>query len=442
MADVNSVDTIVVVIMENRSFDHLLGYLNLPGPDRIALEGLQNDQDWLQRYANPGPPNDFMYEATPLRELHVPDPPHERSDIAVQLGTPDERLVFPMKGFIKSAGGNSQVMQYYTAETVPVSDFFAHNFAICDHWFAPLPAGTQPNRLMAMSGQSWIDRNVGTPVEFPDQQLVYDWLNQRKVRWRVYHQGFFPFFSLMPRWYPEMLAGDEFRRFDRLQLDFELEPDKTFPNVIFVEPKYTDSPHIGEGTDDHPPSSVLGGQAFLLDIYKALISNPVRWRKTVMIVTYDEHGGFFDHVQPLPILTSDPKGRYLDFISTGVRVPALVVSPLVSPRAVYSKPLDHTSILKFLGQKFGGGSYGAGVDDRPTVGSVLDVLDLDAPRQLIPSPPDPSVILPAQPYVRGFKSQTENVRIFQEVTHQFTNNPEYRHALAAKFPEYREFLGI
>jgi phospholipase C len=442
MGDINSVDTIVVVIMENRSFDHLLGYLNLPGPNRIAVDGIQDNEGWRRRYANPGAPNNFMYEATALRELHVPDPPHERSNIAVQLGARNAEGVLPMKGFIESAGGNSQVMQYYTAETVPVTDFFAHNFAVCDRWFAPLPAGTQANRLMAMSGQSSIDTNVGNPAQFPDQQLVYDWLTQHKVRWRVYHQGFFPFFALMPRWYPQMVASDDFRRFERLKLDFELETDATFPSVIFVEPKYTDSPHVGEGSDDHSPSSVLGGQAFLLDIYNALISNPVRWRKTVMILTYDEHGGFFDHVQPLPIATRDPKGSYPDFISTGVRVPSIVISPLVSGGAVYNQPLDHTSILKFIGQKFNAGKYGPGVDDRIGIGSVLDVLDLKVPRQAIPPAPDASAIPSAQPYVRGFRAQTENVKIFQDVTHQLTVTPQYRHALATKFPEFRDFLGI
>ena len=442
MADLNSVDTIVVVLMENRSFDHLLGYLSLPGPASLPVDGIQDNADWRHRYANPGPPNNFLYEATPLSELHIVDPPHERSNIKVQLGEPGADHVFPMKGFIQSAGGNSQVMQYYRADTVPIADFFAHNFAICDRWFAPLPAGTQANRLMAMSGQSYIDTNVSNPAQFPDQRLAYDWLGQHDIRWRVYHQGFFPFFAMMPRWYPKMVTGDEFRRFDRLKIDFELETDATFPSVIFVEPKYTDSPHIGEGTDDHPPSSVLGGQAFVLDIYNALTSNPVRWRKTVMILTYDEHGGFFDHVQPLPIVTRDPKGRYPDFASTGVRVPALVISPLVSPGKVFNQPMDHTSILKFLGQKFGGGKYGPGVDDRAGVGSVLDVLDLNAPRQLIPAAPDVSIIPSAEPYVRGFKSQTENVKIFQDVTHALTNAPDLRHALATKFPEYREFLGI
>src|SRR5215472_6680929 len=236
MADLNSVDTMVVVLMENRSFDHLLGYLNLPAAKRIAVDGVQDDPAWRQRYANPGPPNNFMYEATPLRGLHVADPPHERANIAIQLGAPNAEHVFPMKGFIQSAGGNSEVMQYYGADTVPITDFFAHNFAVCDKWFAPLPAGTQANRLMAMSGQSEIDTNVSTPLQFPDQQLVYDWLTQHNVRWRVYHQGFFPFFSMMPRWYPQMVVSDSFRRFERLKLDFELETDATFPEVIFVEP--------------------------------------------------------------------------------------------------------------------------------------------------------------------------------------------------------------
>src|SRR5262249_1777317 len=111
-----------------------------------------------------------------LHQLHVPDPPHERKNIAVQLGQPDAAGRFPMKGFIQSASGNSQVMQYYTAADVPITDFLARNFVVCDHWFAPLPAGTQANRLMAMAGESWIDTNVSNPVEFPDQKLAYDWL--------------------------------------------------------------------------------------------------------------------------------------------------------------------------------------------------------------------------------------------------------------------------
>jgi phospholipase C len=325
---------------------------------------------------------------------------------------------------------------------VPIHDFFARNFCVCDRWFAALPAGTQPNRLMAMSGSTEIEINVSDPLDFPDQQLVYNWLDQRGVRWRVYHQGFFPFFALMPGWAPKMIVSDQFRRFDRLATDFALEPDNTFPQVIFVEPTYTDAPHVGEGTDDHRPSSVLGGQRLLLDIYKALVSNRKRWLRTAMFITYDEHGGFYDHVQPLPIVTKDPKGRYPDFVSTGPRVPGLVVSPFTSRGQVFSGPLDHTSILKFLGQKFGGNHYLPEVDNRAGVGSVLDTLDLASPRPEIAPPPAAGVIPAPAAYVRGFRSQTPDVRAFQEVAHQATQDQKLAHALATKFPEHRDFLGL
>jgi phospholipase C len=435
--NLDQVGTIVIVLMENRSFDHLLGYLSLPKYG-VVLDGIEDSVPWRQKYANLAA-NGFAYEPYAFHELHVADPPHERENITAQLGIPDQSGVFPMKGFIESAGDNVEVMGYYTSEIVPVTDFFARNFRVCDKWFAPLPAGTQANRLMAMSGKSQIDINVSTPLEFPDQSLAYDWLKDKGITWRVYHQGFFPFFSMMPRWYPEIVKNDSFRRFDHLTIDWDLEPDETFPKVIFIEPKYTDSPHIGEGTDDHSPSSVLEGQRFLLDIYKALISNRSRWLKTVMILTYDEHGGFFDHVQPLPLVTSSPTGEYPDFKSTGPRVPAIIISPFVTPGRVCSTAFDHTSILKFLGQKFGAGSYSPEVDNRH-VGSVLDALDLTEPQQVVPSPPALSAIPSAIPYVRGFKPQTENVQMFQNVALELSQR--YPHALASKFPEHRDFLGL
>jgi phospholipase C len=443
MPTLEQIDTIVIVMMENRSFDHLIGYLSLPDFGvRLPVDGIPNSPALRIQYANPGPPNNFLYEQIPLCEYRIADPPHERTNIAQQLGTPDAAGVFPMKGFVSSAQGDPEVMQYYGPTVIPVTDFLARNFRICDKWFAPLPAGTQPNRLMAMSGITEIDSNVSLPQNFPNQELVYDWLTERGISWRVYHQGFFPFFSLMPRMLEQMVTSDKFRRFDRMAVDFELEPTATFPKVIFIEPKYTDAPHEGEGSDDHSPSSLLGGQHFLLEIYNALISNSQRWRATVMILTYDEHGGFFDHAQPLPITTKAPGHQYPDFISTGVRVPSIVVSPFVTGGSVYSQPLDHTSILKFIGQKFGGGSYSPEVDGRPIVGSVLDVLDLNAPLQAIPTAPDASKIPAADSYVRAFRELTDNVQIFHQVADLIVKSPKYAHAIASKFPETRELLGI
>src|SRR6266478_6194278 len=347
--DLAQIKTIVILMMENRSFDHMLGYLRLPSyGGHTNVDGVRDDQSWLDAVANKW--QGVAYQPGPLEEPRIPDPPHERSYIARQLGVPGAYGVFPLDGFIGSADGDSEIMRYQTPDTVPILNFFACNFRICDHWFAPLPAGTQPNRLMAMAGYSLIDTNV---TVLPNHLLVYDWLIAHGIRWRVYHQGFFPFFSMMPRWLPEIVTGDRFREFDRFATDMELESDSTFPQVIFVEPIYTDAPHDeAEGTDDHSPSSVAGGQRLMLDVYSAILRSR-HWNNSILIITYDEHGGFFDHVQPLPVETVAPAERYLYFSTTGIRVPAVIVSPLVSAGSVCNANFDHTSILRFLGEKFG-----------------------------------------------------------------------------------------
>lgn len=276
-------------------------------------------------------------------------------------------------------------MGYFTGEDLPTNHFFTQNFTVCDRWFASLPAGTQPNRLMAMSGQSLIDTNRDL---LPDQLLVYDWLTQRGVRWRVYSEGI-PFFILMRSQRKAILEGRNFRKFDNLAYDVVNEAEGTFPQVIFVEPRYTNAPHVETPHDDHAPSAVDGGQRFLMEVYAALTANPARWGKTVMIVAYDEHGGFFDHVSPPNVQTPAPNGEYATFLSTDVRVPAFVASPFVEPRSVFHESLDHTSILQFLGERFGGGHYSAEVDGRMAAGleSVSATLTLEDARQDIPSPP-------------------------------------------------------
>src|SRR5262249_31541191 len=132
------------------------------------------------------------------------------------------------------------------------------------------------------------------------------------------------------------------------------------PPVIFFEPKYTDEKiSWAAPNDDHPPTGVAKGQDFLKEIYRTLTSTPARWANTLLIVTYDEHGGFFDHVEPLPIAAS--AGNYR-FRSTGPRVPAFVISPHVPAGAVFHNKLDHTSVLRLLAERFTPGqTYSAAV---------------------------------------------------------------------------------
>ncbi len=435
--DLAQIQTIVILMMENRSFDHMLGYMRLPAyGGNTDVDGVRDDQNWLNAVANTW--QGVAYQPGPLLEPRIPDPPHERPDIARQLGAVGANG-FPLDGFIASANGDSEVMRYQTPDKVPILDFFARNFRACDHWFSPLPASTQPNRLMAMAGYSLIDGNVKV---LPSHMLAYDWLNAHSVSWRVYHQGFFPFFSIMPRWLPEIATSDKFREFGRFATDMELESADTFPQVIFIEPIYTDAPHAeAEGTDDHSPSSVTGGQRLMLDTYSALLRSR-HWKNSILIVTYDEHGGFFDHVQPLPVETAPPAGQYPGFPTTGIRVPAVIVSPFVSTGSVCNANFDHTSILKFLGEKFGmGGGYSPEVDKRALVGSVADILDLAASRSDQPQPPDPSAIVePMATLPAPLPPSNENVEAFKQVAQQMKDN--YAHQLATKFPASRRVLGF
>jgi phospholipase C len=356
------IDTIVVVILENRSFDHMLGYLNLPGPSRIPSEGLQADPGWLDAHANLE--GGLVYKPHLLEPViqTIDDPIHSRGPISVQIDTPNKGGG-KMGGFVKSYAELTSpvphqldsVMGYYDARAVPVFDFFARNYAICDHWFAALPAGTQPNRLMAMAGESSIADNSSGFL--PHQYLVYDWLSDHKVDWCVYQWGgFFPFFSLDAARLPDILGSltltpgsGKFRRYSHFANSWA--SSQKMPAVIFIEPEYGDGPHNAPN-DDHPPTGVAKGQAFLADVYSTLISNPARWAKTMLLVYYDEHGGFFDHVPPIAIPTTIGNVQYA---TTGVRVPAFVVSPQVAPGRIFNRNLDHTAMLQLLDDKFAPG---------------------------------------------------------------------------------------
>jgi len=391
--DLSKIKTIVIVMMENRSFDHMLGYLSLAPFNRGDVDGQSLDPDWLKKFTNfdSGQAIQPFHSNDPHTMPDDFDPPHERSNIAAQID-PRQDDSFPLNGFVSAIppkiscdpAVRKLVLSYFGASEAPMNDFFAKNFTICDRWFCSLPAGTQPNRLMSMSGFSMIDVNQ-TPL--PDQELVYDWLNARKVSWRVYHQEI-PFFALMPKWLPSILFSDKFRCFEDMESDLRNTPPSQLPQVIFVEPTYQDAPHTGTSTDDHAPAGISDGQEFLMQVYKAVTASKMFWKSALMVVDYDEHGGFFDHVPPPLVVTNPPDTAQwsIPFESLGVRIPAFVISPFVQPGAVSHNLLDHTSVLKLLGEKFGNGSYSPVVDSRP-VGSLSHVLDFTNPILQAPAPP-------------------------------------------------------
>src|SRR6266404_8315379 len=209
-----------------------------------------------------------------------------------------------------------------------------------------------------------------------------------------------------------------------------------------MEPAYTDAPHIGPSSDDHAPSGASAGQEFLMKVYNAITYDPTLWQNTVMIITYDEHGGFFDHVSPPPVTTSAPDAaNYARFETLGVRVPAFVVSPFVKAGRPFNSILDHTSVLKFIGERFSpDGLYSPQVDSRQ-VGSVSDTLDLHARADS-----------PAAPELNEYVGRAEaagrispEVPLNNEMMKSFQTALDALHAHSArstesKFPELEPFI--
>ncbi|MEI9936567.1 MAG: alkaline phosphatase family protein [Pseudomonadota bacterium] len=388
------VDTIVIVMMENRSFDHLLGTMcQSQFGGRTDIDGVKSLFE--PSLANPASDGTVVFPFITKDGPLTNDLPHERDFVAIQLAPSNITGGPTMTGFVKAyekATGTSGVndpppMGLLTPADLPTTSFLAREYAVCDRWFAPIPASTQPNRLMAISGFTERDNTISGLL--PNQETLFQWLDAHQVRWRVYSAGL-SFFTLMPRMWPELLT-DRFRRLPALSFDFVHEPDATRPSVIVIEPDYEDSPvHLsGHASDNHPPLPMSFGEAFVRQVYEALTSNPSRWQRTVLVVTYDEHGGFHDHVPPLQVQCPPPPGaHYPPFETTGVRVPAIVASPLVQRGVAKHANLDHTSILALLAERFGqpGETYSPAVAARTNagIGSVSAVLDSGPPRSDVP----------------------------------------------------------
>ncbi|MDY7231028.1 alkaline phosphatase family protein [Hyalangium rubrum] len=405
-ANPQSVSTLIIVMLENRSFDHMLGYRSLPAyrqPGRPVVDGIQVGADGRTLPA-------FQFKNIdcrpyPLSNPNFPpkDPPHNRASFRRQLGTFDPALNrYPMDGFVPEYARAHQndshwgrpehtrmVMGYFTPDEVHTAHFFADNFAISDRWFQPVPAGTQANRMMALSGFSRVEDNG---LVLPDHELVYDFCNRNKVRWRVYSDGAFPFTFLVKSWQlPILTQHTHFRSFSRFGFDWAHESNTSAPSIIYIEPGYEDAMDP-DPTDDHPPVTVARAQRFLARIYSALLLNLERWSRTLLVITYDESGGFFDHVSPPRIATQPPTGvRYAPYESLGPRVPLFVVSPLVDAgqvlRPAHAEAFDHTSILKFIGERWGRTAqsrrYSDVVAARP-VGSLTECITRDQPRTDVP----------------------------------------------------------
>jgi phospholipase C len=397
----------------------------------------------------------FTEEDVPLAS----DLPHGREEVARQMGMSPVTGSYSMRGFAASyfhehpeqAGPyvtKPDCMRMMTPKAIPVTAFLAKNFMVCDHWFCAIPTDTHPNRMMALSGYTEID---GTSSFEPDQYLVVDWAEANNVPWRVYSDDFSFMMCLKDKTtgalrgvnvLKERATNGKYRGFSSFAHDFQY--DKDFPKVTLIEPAYSDDPLAMEPNDNHPPLPMGPGEAFLLKIYNAFFGTQLareRFNKTLMLVYYDEHGGFFDHVPPIKVLT--PSGRagtgtqWLSFSTTGPRVPAIVVSPRVNP-GVFKNNMDHTSALRFLAERFTPSKpFNAEVTARHTprageglasLGNVIDRSDARA----VPAPPSVGM-LPTASYPNGRPAKTPGQEAFLNARKHF--HEDAHDETAAAHPE-------
>lgn len=374
------IDTFVILMMENRSFDHYLGALRLiEGRDVVGLSGTEK---------NPAPDGTFV-DVFKLEDFTPADPPHGWDDCHNQFngGKND--------GFVLAHAGNSQadVMGYYVREQIPITYALADAHAICDHWFASVMGPTWPNRFY-LHGASSKGQKGNLPVF--GFKSIFGLLDDAGISHRVYYHDV--------AW----CSGAYFKTsgLSGIENFFKDAENGTLPNVVFIDPQF-----LGQGAnDDHPDHDVRLGQALIASVYAALGKSP-QWNKCMFILTYDEHGGFFDHV--VPPTTSDDEA---DFRQMGFRVPSIVAGPFVKTGCTVTTEFEHVSILRTLARRFGLPLLNTRMSAANDLSSCIQPAYFDTPR--------PAVSLPAVPI--PFKQIEQR----PELT---TSHPEMRAALDQGF---------
>ncbi|NUP06614.1 MAG: alkaline phosphatase family protein [Polyangiaceae bacterium] len=313
------IQTIVVLMMENRSFDHYLGALKLV-EGRMDIDGLDGTE------SNPAPDGSSVGVFN-LTDFTVADPPHEWDAAHEQYndGAND--------GFVIAHEGDNQndVMGYHVREQLPITYALADASAICNQWYASVMGPTWPNRFY-MHGASSEGKTNNTPI-FGGFDNIFAQLDDAGITNQNYYHDL--------AWCNG--AYFKFGGTSGIESFFEAAAAGTLPQFSLIDPQF-----FGSGAnDDHPDHDVQLGQALIASVYQALAQSP-QWGNCLFIITYDEHGGFYDHVPP-PITTDDNA----DFIQLGFRVPSLVIGPYVRKGCAVDTVFEHVSVIKTLCTKFG-----------------------------------------------------------------------------------------
>ncbi|KAL0923085.1 hypothetical protein M5K25_007130 [Dendrobium thyrsiflorum] len=335
------IKTVVIVVMENRSFDHMLGWMKRLNPEINGVDG----SEW-----NPTSTSDPKAARVYFKDgaqFVDPDPGHSFEAIREQVfGSNDTSASpAPMNGFVQQAASMSAnmteaVMNGFPPEMVAVYQLLVSEFAVFDRWFASVPSSTQPNRLYVHSATSHgaTSNDAGKlALGFP-QRTMFDNIDDAGLSFGIYYQN-------IPAvlFYRNLRKLKYVAKFHSYDVEFKAHASSgNLPNYAVIEQRYMDS-KTRPATDDHPSHDVYQGQMFIKEIYETLRASP-QWNETLLIITYDEHGGYFDHVPtpvngvPNPDGMLGPSPSNFNFDRLGVRVPTIMVSPWIEKGTVVHGP--------------------------------------------------------------------------------------------------------
>ena len=380
---------IVVLMMENRSFDHLLGGMKKDDPRIDGLTGTESNPDIN------GTPVTVKPDAKYQGQLD-PDPDHHFAGVDRQIfgDNTGPGRVADMSGFVRSfyqqrknINWSKQIMYYFAPSKVPVITTLASQYAVFNAWFSSIPGPTLCNRAFAHYGTSF--GHVGMELRYSNQKYksIYERMLDAGRTAKVYyfdeasstlevvnlleHQA--RFFGTFNQFIADCKAG-------------------TLPDYSFIEPNYTD--HDGPtgrliATDQHPDHHVLAGERFIAQVYNAIRRSKTLWPSTALLIVYDEHGGIYDHVPP-PACTPDEfqadaehthTGMPFNFDRLGVRVPAVLISPWIPKATVVpsARVFEHASIPATVTDHFLG-AFDARSPREKAAGTFLDLLSAPAMR--------------------------------------------------------------
>jgi phospholipase C len=398
VARLDRIDTIVVLMMENRSFDHLLGHLRqlntkydgLTGSERntVVEKGISRTLHMVAAENAVGPPRTQI----PVSPFHAFA--HVKAQIADGA----------MSGFaadLLPIGDPQFALTFYTEADIPSHYKLAQSQMVCDQWFAAHPGPTYPNRWATLEGAiPGLDNlDVDDPqLGFMREPTIFDLLTEEGIGWNYFENNV----SMIRMFGRYRLDNANVLPYDDPEEGFEKKAAAgTLPSVVFVDPRFTGIPPLRQASDDHPPADLRVGQQIIARVYNALVHAP-QWGRLLFVITYDEHGGFFDHVPPPGTALGPPEFRgkiprlHPDGAdSMGARVPTFVVSPFVNQGDVSHVVFDHTSIIKTIlvrhRNRFFSDQFRRFSNHVFMINHLGAALNRDTPR------PEPPVLLPGAP---------------------------------------------